>query len=207
MSCEVIKSGSSGNAVLYFDSILVDCGIPFASLKPYLKQIQLVLLTHEHGDHLNAATLKKLQGERPAVRIASPKWLLDKLEGLRNVDVVEMNQFYDYVSFQISPFKLYHDVPNCGWRITKNGIFTFHATDTAHLEGISAINYDIYAIEHNYDEEIIKGNIEKKKEAGQFAYQKGSLNTHLSAQSAQDFYLKNKHENSVLVRLHESKNN
>lgn len=207
MSVQVLKTGSSGNAVLYFNSILIDAGVPFSVIAPYASKIQIVLLTHEHGDHLNVSTLKKLQEQRPGIRIASPYWLLDKIRGLRNIDVVEFNQFYSYVDFQIANFKLYHDVPNCGWRIFRHGMKVFHATDTAHLQGIFAREYDIYAIEHNYDEETIAESIEKKKALGRFAYEEGSINSHLSAQAAQDFFLKNKHENSVLVRLHESKNN
>lgn len=44
----IIQTGSQGNAVLHYDSILVDIGISFRKLKPYANKIQMVLLTHTH---------------------------------------------------------------------------------------------------------------------------------------------------------------
>ena len=68
-----------------------------------------------------------------------------------------------------------------------------------------AKNYDLYALESNYNEDEIYDLIESKEEKGQFAYQKGAINSHLSEQKARDFFFKNKGENSQLIRLHESK--
>lgn len=43
----IIGTGSSGNAVLYDNSILVDIGLPYSKIKPYVKNIKLLLLTHQ----------------------------------------------------------------------------------------------------------------------------------------------------------------
>nr|WP_320022061.1 MBL fold metallo-hydrolase [uncultured Draconibacterium sp.] len=201
---QVISSSSKGNAVLYHDSILLDCGVPFVLLKPYLYDIQLVLLTHIHGDHFNLATIAKLVFERPTLRIGCGEWLADKLDFVKNLDVYEIGEVYDYGSFQISPVKLYHDVPNCGYRIFKDSTKIFHATDTSHLEGITAKNYDLYTIEHNYNEDTVWGIIKEQEDAGQFAHERGSINSHLSEQQARDFIFKNRGEHSQVVRLHES---
>ena len=40
------------------------------------------------------------------------------------------------------PIKLYHDVPNCGYRIFINDKKIIYMTDTKTLEGITAKNYD-----------------------------------------------------------------
>ena len=200
---KLIASGSTGNAVLYHGCILVDCGVPFASIKPYLNDIQIVLLTHAHGDHANPATLQRLNDGRPSIRFGCGAWMSDHVYGFRNVDIFEVGQVYDYGSFQISPFKLYHDVPNCGYRIFKDGTKIFHATDSGHLEGITAKDYDLYCIESNYNEETIDDEIAAIEARGEFAYQKGVMNSHLSEQQADDFIYRNRADHSEILRLHE----
>lgn len=134
------------------------------------------------------------------------EFLSKHLEGIKNVDVIEVGKVYDYGSFKISPIQLYHDVPNFGYRIFKDETKIIHATDTAHLEGITAKDYDLYCIESNYNEDTIFESIERKKANGEFAYQQGAINSHLSEQQARDFIFKNRGDNSKVVRLHESSN-
>lgn len=201
----VISSGSTGNAVLYHDCVLVDCGVPFSKIEPFLKQISLVLLTHKHKDHLNMRTLKRIQWERPAVRIGLPEHLITEISELNNVDVYKIGKVYDYQLFKLSPFQLYHDVPNVGYRIFKDNHKIFHATDTAHLNGITAKNYDLYAIEHNYDEEKLKHAKEICYYTGEFTHAFGSEQTHLSWQQARAFIEANKKETSQILELHKSK--
>ena len=204
----IIASGSDANCVLYFDEIMIDAGVRFSRIESLnLKDLKIILLTHVHSDHFNRYTIKMLQYAKPSLRIGCAPWMLEHLKGVRNVDVYELNRWYDYGLFKVSAFQLYHDVQNCGYRIEKSGVKIFHATDTAHLEGITAKDYDVYCIEHNYDDEVIRQNIEIARENNQYHHGIGAMNSHLSNQQAQDFYLKNKKESSVLIRLHESKTN
>ena len=199
----IIASGSTENSVVYHNSIMVDCGIPFNQLRKVINNLQLVLLTHKHSDHLNLSTIKKLAFERPSLRFGCCEWMVEHLEGIKNVDVYEIGKLYDYSQFQISPVKLYHDVNNCGYRIFKDGIKIFHATDTCTLDGISAKEYDLYALEHNYDEETVWDNIKAIEDSGGFAHQRGAINSHLSEQQAKEFFFRNMKESSKLIRLHE----
>jgi len=48
MNIEVVQTGSKGNAVLV-DNILIDCGVSFKKLSPYVRRLKLVLLTHVHS--------------------------------------------------------------------------------------------------------------------------------------------------------------
>lgn len=202
---EVISSGSKGNAVLYFGSILVDCGVSFAAIKPYLKQIQILLLTHEHGDHFNYSTIQRLAFERPSLRIGGGEWMIDKVKSFcKNVDEYQPGQMYDYGLFKVSPVIAFHDVPNFGYRLIQGEKKIFHITDTFTLKGITARNYDLYAIEANYDEELVEVLIEEKISRGEYAYQVGAKNSHLSFQEAYDFFYANKGEHSQMVRLHET---
>lgn len=203
---QVISSGSEGNAVIYNNAIMVDCGVTLKSLNNVKRSLKIVLLTHQHGDHLKLRTLQRLQAERPTLRIACGAFLLDKLEGLNNIDVLQVGKLYDYGAFKVSPVKLYHDVPNVGWRIfLNNGQKIFHATDTAHLEGIAAKGYDLYAIEHNYCEEYIQQAIEESHAKGEYTHAYGNINTHLSIQQARAFIKANRKESSEVLELHKSR--
>ncbi|GIM61137.1 hypothetical protein CAPN008_11870 [Capnocytophaga canis] len=201
----VIGSGSSGNAIIYNKTILVDCGVSFKALHPYLKEIKIVLLTHKHSDHLNLRTLQILQSHRPTLRIACCSWLVEELPNLKNIDVLEIGKMYNYGSLKVSPVKAYHDVPNCGWRIIKDNFKIFHITDTAHLEGITARNYDLYAIEHNYCEEKVEKAIREARAEGKYCHAIGSIQTHLSIQQANEFIEVNAGANSQVLELHKSK--
>ncbi|MDH4127114.1 MAG: MBL fold metallo-hydrolase [Spirochaetota bacterium] len=183
---------------------MIDIGISFTSIKQYLKDIQIVLLSHEHKDHINIDTLKRLQFERPSLRIGCGEFMLKHLSELKNIDIYEARQSYNYRTFKIIPIKLYHDCPNFGYRILTSDYKIIHATDTATLEGIEAKGYDLYALEFNYDEETINDIIESKRNTGQFAYEKGAINSHLSEQQANEFIFKNKGERFEILRLHQS---
>lgn len=185
-------------------------GIPFSKIKPYINSLNIVILSHLHLDHFNISCIKRIQLERPSIRFAVGEHMREAMAGIRNVDVLELNRFYDYRQFKISCFKLHHDIENVGWRIfvkQPDGSYykIFRATDTYTLEGLTAKNYDLMALEHNYDEETVHDIIRDKRNRGEYAHQIGSINSHLSVQQAQDFIFKNKGEKYEVVRLHESK--
>lgn len=203
---QVISSGSEGNAVIYNNAIMVDCGVSLKALQEVKRSLKIVLLTHKHSDHLKIRTLQRLQAERPTLRVACGDFLLEELPCIKNIDVLQVGKIYDYGAFKVSPVKLYHDVPNFGWRIfLPNGQKIFHATDTVHLEGITAKGYDLYAIEHNYCEEYIQQAIEEARANGEYTHAYGNINTHLSIQQARAFIEANRKESSEVLELHKSR--
>lgn len=201
----IISTGSHGNAVIYHGNILVDVGVPFSKLSDVLGNLQLVLLTHSHSDHINKATVKKLAFEKPSLRFGCGEWMLSLLDGVKSsrIDVYRDGGCYDYGSFSVSPFHLPHDVPNFGYRIFKGNTSIFHATDASTLKGITAKNYSLYCIEHNYDSEAINESILVKDMSGEFSYEKRVIESHLSEEEARDFIRDNRGECSKIVRLHE----
>ena len=141
------------------------------------------------------------------MRFACCKWLLKPLlecgVDKRNIDVLEIGTKYDYKLFKIVPVKLYHDVPQCGYRILFNDYKVIYATDTKTLEGISAKNYDLYLIEANYDEDEIQERIKQKQQECKYVYEFRAKDNHLSKQQASEFLLNNMGENSEYVFMHE----
>lgn len=203
----IISTGSHGNCVIYHKSIMVDIGVPYSVIKPYVKDIELVLLTHEHKDHINIKTLERLLFERPSVTVICGEFMLKNLQSIdqNRIMTIGIYGMINYYNLDIYPIQLYHDVPNFGWRIFKGDHKIIHATDTHTLQGITAKNYDLYMIEANYDADTVWHNIREQEANGQFAHQRGSINSHLSRQQAHEFFLQNKGEHSKLVALHQSK--
>lgn len=210
---QIIASGSSGNAVIINEIILIDCGVPFNKITNYYKKLKLVCLTHIHTDHFNKPTIKRLALERPTLRFLCGEWLLGELLSLNipssNIDVIPMNRRLYYKG--IGTFKaiaLTHDVLNCGYRIDLDTEYSiFYATDTGHLDNIVEQNLDLYLIEANYDDNKIKENIQKKKSRGFFSYETRVLNTHLSQQQTDKWLQKNCNLKSEIVYLHRSEYN
>jgi len=206
----VIQTGSKGNAVLVNSTILIDCGVPFAKLRPYYKKIELVLLTHVHSDHFKKATIKKLASERPTLRFGCAEWLVKPLiecgVSKRNIDVYLFDRTFNYGKIKINIFELVHDVPNCGYKIEINGINVFYATDTNEIS-TSAKDYDYYLIEANYGDDEIQERIANKIKKGEkYIYEYNVLENHLSKAKADAWLLENKGENGKVIYLHEHKN-
>lgn len=207
MNYKIISSCSTGNAVIIRDIILIDCGVTFKRLEKYYQKLKIVLLTHIHGDHFKKATIKKLAQERPTLRFACCEWLLEPLlecgVNRKNIDILQIGTRYDYKLFKIIPIKLYHDVPQCGYRVLFDDYKAIYATDTRTLDGITAKNYDLYLIEGNYEDKELEERIRKKQEIQQYCYEYRARYTHLSKGQASDFLLKNMGNNSEYVFMHE----
>lgn len=213
MKYKILKTGSSGNAVLLENGLLLDCGVPFKLIEPHLKKIKAVFVSHEHKDHMNISTLKRIHELRPTVRFLAGFWLKRYLgmSGIKksNIDYLSPNKTYDYNLFKIIPFILIHDVKNIGIKILdkKNKEKVLYAVDTKKIDHIRAVNYNLYLIEANYDEEKLEQNIKRDKENGLFSYGERVKETHLSIQQVSGWLLDNAGENSVYEFLHRSKNN
>lgn len=206
----IIATGSSGNAVIINDNILIDCGVSFKLLKPFYKALKIVLLTHIHSDHFNKTTIKTLAKERPTLRFACGPWLADPLVkcGVEksNIDILKSDTMYGYGICNIIPVSLVHNVPNYGWKIHfANGGKMIYATDTNNLNGITARHYDLFMIEANYEDDIIQEKIRQKKENGEFAYERQVLKNHLSKAKCDNFIYKNVGPNSRYIYMHQHK--
>lgn len=204
MKYKIINSGSDGNATIIEDIILVDCGVPFKSLKNYYKKLKIVLLTHRHSDHFDKKTIKKLSYERPTLRFGCCEWLVSSLIecGVKksNIDIFKIGILYEYSLFKIVPIKAYHDVPNCGYRLFINDKKVLYITDTCTLNGISAKGYDLYLVEGNYENEA-----ELHNRAINDYYEIRVKKTHLSKEECNNFFIENSKKDSLLVYMHEHK--
>lgn len=214
MTYDILATGSSGNAVVINGEILIDCGVPMKKLRDsgYIKNLKLVLLTHQHSDHFNAATVRALHKERPILKFGCCEWMVPHLleagVDVRVIDLYQEGKVFHYGEIPLSliPVLLVHDVPNCGYRIFGGDSENlFYATDTSTLDHIVAKNYDHYLIESNHTRAEIDARIAEKQARGEFAYEVRAAQNHLSQEQALDWLARNAGPNSRYVFLHQHK--
>lgn len=202
----IIGSSSAGNAIVYMKEILVDVGLPYSKIEPYLDDIQIILLTHEHGDHFNKRTIKKIGKTHPNILLCVPDALALAVKDMGYAGRVfhfATNRKYKFSrDLFIESFQLFHDVDNVGYKIHYGCMKIVHATDTGSLDHIEAKGYDLYAIEHNHDEEIINETIKNKLQDGAFIHEIRSKETHLSFQQAEEWIDQNNTNNGEVIMLH-----
>ena len=220
MTCNVISTGSKGNAVVLDGTILLDCGVPFRALEDVYRSLGLVVLTHIHGDHFNPETIKRLSRLRPALRFMCPPWLTQALSSVGVYENVIDKASTAYTlsygrlpgssgrNFQFTMTPIPHDVPNCAWHICGQldgrCEAVFYATDCGSLEGVEARNYDLYLIEANYGEAEIQERMARKLETGGYAYESRAMESHLSREQAMEWLCENAKEGkSKVLFLHQ----
>ena len=212
MTYNVISTGSKGNAVIINDQILIDCGVPYKPLKPYVKSLKLVLLTHIHSDHFKPSTARALHQERPTLRFGCCEWmvgpLLDAGVDKRVIDVLNPYKGSDSAVLYkglavIHPDFIPHNVPNCAWHIFDGKEHLFYATDTGTLDGIEAKNYDLYLVEANHTRAELEARMAEKLEKGEFSYETAAAANHLSREQAEDWIYQNIGPNGRYAFLHQ----
>lgn len=211
MTYDILASGSSGNAVVINGEILIDCGVPMKKLREsgHIKSLKLVLLTHEHGDHFNDATVRALHKDRPALRWGCCEWMVPHLlkagVSKRVIDVVVPGEIA--IQYKDGPGVeadfIPHDVFNCCWHISYGYDRLFFATDCSTLDSVTAKNYGLYLIEANHTSAEIEARIAEKQARGEFAYEMRAAQNHLSQEQALDWLARNAGPNSRYVFLHQ----
>ncbi len=148
--------------------------------------------------------------ERPTLRFACCEWLVKNLISCgvekKNIDVLKIGKIYDYRDFKVAVIKLYHDVPNCGYKLKLGANKMIYATDTNKIDHIVAKKYDYYFIEGNYEsEEELEHRKMDKLLNGEYYYEDRVKETHLSKVQATEWLMKNMGSNSKYVFMHEHK--
>lgn len=210
MTYDILATGSSGNCVIINSEIAIDMGVSMKKMREsgYIKDLKLVLLTHEHGDHFKAATGQALHRERPALRWGCCEWMVPHLleAGVDKqvIDVYTPGGWTLYPgNFQVCPEELPHDVPNCGYRIIKDCERLFYATDTSTLDHIEANGYDLFLLESNHTRAEIDARIADKHTRGEFSYEFRAAQNHLSQEQALEWLTRNAGPNSRYQFLHQ----
>lgn len=206
MEYTIIASDSSGNAHLYDNRLLVDIGVPYEVIEPYVHKIEYVYITHRHGDHFNLSTLKRLLSNRPSIKVLSHHDVVSRMQGIDKSNIVQIEKYKTYKlnNMLIHPIPLEHDVYNLGLKFFVNGKKALHATDTYTLDHILAKDYDYYFVERNHCEDVLKYKVEQELLLGKYSHGLKSQYNHISKQRLENWLKNNANKNSVIEYLHES---
>lgn len=194
----IVGSGSAGNSVCIEPlRMLIDVGFAYQKIadKVNLDQVDFVALTHEHGDHINFATLKRFARRHPHLRIITPerlwKVLQEKDPTIKDHigDMVRAFQFdkpftletRDKTAYTVIPHSTEHgDVINVAYEIDFSQMDTriLYATDLdtfdrdhsgfpSGLPNGEHTKFNLIFLEANYDEDVLEEYIVQKERAMQ----------------------------------------
>ena len=203
----VIATGSSGNCTIIDNALALDMGIPFKKVSAYSAFLQVVFISHRHGDHFNESTVKTLSMLRPTLRFCAGEFLAKKLLACgvdrRNIDVLRIGKRYDYGIFAVEPVELHHNVDCYGLKIYKpSGVKALYAVDTGSLDGVDAKGFDLYLVEANHREAELEERAAEKLEAGAFSYESAAAVNHLSWEKASAWLGENMDINGLWIPMH-----
>ena len=155
ISFVVVGSGSKGNATLLFDEetlIQIDMGLPMRRITAALESInknksdlQGILITHEHTDHI-----KNLSMYKGKVPIYASKGTIDYFDH----EVVPFDSF-EIGTLSVIPFMTSHDAANpVGYVVISGKTKLVYLTDSGYIPEES-LDYlkdaDYYIMESNHD--------------------------------------------------------
>ncbi len=155
ISFVVVGSGSKGNATLLFDEetlIQIDMGLPMRritaaleSIKKNKSDLQGILITHEHTDHI-----KNLSMYKGKVPIYASKGTIDFFDH----EVVPFDSF-EIGTLSVIPFMTSHDAANpVGYVVISGKTKLVYLTDSGYIPEES-LDYlkdaDYYIMESNHD--------------------------------------------------------
>lgn len=212
MKYNIIGSSSDGNAILVEDILLLDCGVSYKKIKKYLKDVKLIFISHAHQDHLNSKTIKQIAYNFPTIKfLTGSEDVVEKIyvQGIHpnNIYILKSGKKYDLGLLKVKLEHLYHDAPNFGLKWEYRGKKGIYLVDTSNVDTIEAKNYDLYLIENNYREDILKKHIDECEDENMRYYLNRVPHTHLSDEQCNSFLIDNMGKNSVYEYIHQSKYN
>lgn len=210
----VISSSSKGNCIIVEDILMLDCGLSYKKIKPYLKKIKLIFISHDHFDHLNLKTIKQIAYNYPNIKyITGSREVTIKLveNGVnkKNVYYLKEKRWYSLGIIDVRLEKLVHDVENYCLKAKFNTINKkmIYVVDTMRIDHIEAKNYDLYLIENNYQEKLLEEHIKNCEDENMLYYLTRVPKTHLSSEQANSFLIENMGKNSRYEYIHQSNYN
>ena len=209
MKYNIIGSSSKGNAIIVEDKILLDCGVSYTKLKPYLKNIKLIFISHIHKDHLLPSTISHIVYNYPTIKyITGSKDVVKKLTQCgvdkKNIYILPRKKWFDLGLCEVKLEPLEHDVSNYALKFKYKDKMCVYIVDTANVDNITAENYDLYLIESNYKEDILQYHKEICEDENEMFYLDRVDKTHLSYEKANDFLINNMGANSEYQYIHQS---
>lgn len=187
---------------MVIENVMVDCGLPFKHLKEYLYDVDYLLITHTHQDHIKPSTFNAIRKQFPNITTISNYEVASKYKIDEIVDIGFEHEIGEYT---FEPFTGEHDVLVYGYVWKVGDIQIIYATDMNNFLNAPDIKYDLLFLESNHDIKKLKAakrsNMKRKYGYDVFA----SGQRHCSTQKCRAFYfMRRRDKDSKLVELHQS---
>ncbi len=167
-----LYSGSSGNCLFVSSKntkILVDCGTSckkicegLASISSSIEEIDAILITHEHSDHIQSLGMVSQKFNIP-VYANIETW--NAMESTKqkispsNINYFNVNEDFLINDLEIHPFSIPHDAANpCGFNIHNGKKKMSIATDIGHMDTSTLQELEqssFILLESNYEPEML----------------------------------------------------
>lgn len=172
LKCCSLFSGSSGNSFFIQSlhaKILIDVGVSCKKIETALKEnfnlnlkdINAILITHEHIDHTKSLNLISNKYNIP-VYATTGTWsaLGETKVSNENKNIIKLNNSFNIMDIRIFPFETPHDaVEPCGFNIYDGDSKISIATDIGHIDE-TLFNHlkqsSFIMLESNYEPNILK---------------------------------------------------
>lgn len=211
MKITTIGSGSTGNCYLIEDGstcLLLDAGISFKKMQKSVgfktRNIQAVLITHDHGDH--AAYVKQYIDNGLDVYMTEENRKALNLENHYRIKIFSIMKPFKIANSNVLAIEAIHDaIEPCNFIIATDSFKLLYATDTKYVK------YDIdnlthIMIEGNYVHDILMSRVEKGLLNSKLA--KRITDNHMSIETTVKYLKKiNKDKLKEVTLIHLSKDN
>jgi len=168
-----LYSGSSGNCLFVeteSTKILIDCGTSLKkivdgliSIDKKIEDIDAILVTHEHTDHVQSLGNASKKYDIPIYTNIETLGAMPKQKEKilhKNQKIFEIGKEFTIGDLAVNPFSIPHDAANpCGFNIFNNKSKLTIATDLGHMDNNLLSNLkesSFILLESNYDPEILK---------------------------------------------------
>lgn len=173
-SIHPLYSSSSGNMFHIASSstnILIDVGVSYKAINEGLKSIGLtikdidaILITHEHSDHIKGLPLICRKHDIPIYACGdTAKFLKEELDNkniLSNIIPIHYDSPFKIKDITIYPFETSHDAAMpCGYKISDDTSSITFATDLGYISNDvmdKLVESDYTILESNYDEAMLE---------------------------------------------------
>lgn len=165
MKLITVNSNSSGNAYALDAGgkiLLLEAGCKLSEVKAAIgfrvTDVVGCLVSHSHGDHSKYA----LDYAKSGIHIYCNQDVADKKRfPFDSATVLVASATKPIGSFRVVPIELYHDVPNFGYLVNHPSMGTLLFASDTYKMGFIIKGVDHWLIEANYDDRILKMNVQE----------------------------------------------
>ena len=168
-----LNSGSNGNATIvrtHGTTLLVDAGLSGKQVRLRMeglgldfREIDAILVTHEHGDHISGVGVIARRLKVPVFMTEGTRFSIpDRIGEIPDLRIIEPNEDFEFGDFHIQPFSVSHDAAEpVGYLVQANGTSVGICTDLGvvpHYIVEMLHNVDVLFFETNHDREMMEND-------------------------------------------------